>query len=323
VRLRWQGTSAELIAVVVLVHGCGAQVFACDDPSECPGGTCESSGFCSFPDDACPSGQRYGGHAPSSIANECVEPQGTSSGDDTTTTTSAGTTVTLTTIDASGDPSGTSDPSTTTTTTTSGSVDETTTSTSEGGLPPDVPPELPPCVVEQFDDDMIEGFDWWSAGPTESVVDGALTVALTTTPAAAGLDFAGPGFVERDAVVTVLDVPNQAEATQVALAVGTDGAEMLILHEDGMLVVRYDDGMTFENRAAVMPLVPSTWRIRSHDGSLSFERDDGNGGWEMLWSETPPFDLEQARAFVYFNTWQDTVMPGSVTIDDLSDCPYQ
>ncbi len=42
--------------------GCivSSDTFACDDDVNCSGGRCEANGYCSFPADDCPSGQRYG-----------------------------------------------------------------------------------------------------------------------------------------------------------------------------------------------------------------------------------------------------------------------
>ena len=47
---------------LVLLAGCvtPANTFVCDLAADCPGGTCEADGFCSFPDATCPSGSRYG-----------------------------------------------------------------------------------------------------------------------------------------------------------------------------------------------------------------------------------------------------------------------
>lgn len=314
---------AWAVAAASAWHGCGAPVFICEDPSECPGGTCEPSGFCSFPDDACASGQRYGSHAPASVANECVDPiAGTSGTSDGEATGSPSTTTAITSLDASSAEVGTAqDASTMPLGETGDDTSTSSTSTSEGGMPPDVPVELPPCSVETFDDDMFDEFAWWGR-LTHTVADGALSIALANVPTASGLDFPSGGFVEREAKVVVLAVPNQQEATQVALAVGTGDATMLMLHEQGNLVVRYDDGVTLDNRVTVMPVVPSTWRIRSHDDTLTFERDVGNGEWELLWSEAPAFDLAQAGAFFYVNTWLATVMPGTAQIDEISDCPY-
>ncbi|HET6583521.1 MAG TPA: hypothetical protein VFG69_08735, partial [Nannocystaceae bacterium] len=52
--------------------------FACEDDDECNGnagaGVCQASGYCSFPDDDCDSGQRYGEHVPGDLAGDCVPP---------------------------------------------------------------------------------------------------------------------------------------------------------------------------------------------------------------------------------------------------------
>jgi len=51
--------------------------FLCTDSAQCisdgEGGTCESTGFCSFEDAECESGRRYGKAAGDGLANECVE----------------------------------------------------------------------------------------------------------------------------------------------------------------------------------------------------------------------------------------------------------
>lgn len=71
---------AMLLGVLVAVAGCGQATFACMTDSECVSdgfeGMCQPSGYCSFGDPQCESGQRYGSHAPSSLASECVEPEG-------------------------------------------------------------------------------------------------------------------------------------------------------------------------------------------------------------------------------------------------------
>lgn len=97
---------------VTLVAGCRAGAFACDEPSDCEdasgAGICEAAGWCSFPADDCPSGQRYGEHAGDGLAGECVEVDdgGTTSTatiGESTQTTSVDTTITetsLTTTDA-------------------------------------------------------------------------------------------------------------------------------------------------------------------------------------------------------------------------------
>lgn len=69
-RRRW-------LAVVLALVGCQrAESFVCAADDECVdgsrAGTCEPSGFCSFPDAACASGQRYGEYASAELAGSCA-----------------------------------------------------------------------------------------------------------------------------------------------------------------------------------------------------------------------------------------------------------
>ena len=80
---RWGACVGVLVTAVVA--GCGTPSFHCLDASDCKDGgamgTCEPNGFCSFPDDYCPSGRRYGEHAGAGLANACVDPE--TAGNDT------------------------------------------------------------------------------------------------------------------------------------------------------------------------------------------------------------------------------------------------
>ncbi|MEM6991976.1 MAG: hypothetical protein AAF721_15815 [Myxococcota bacterium] len=59
--------------------GCPAAQETCTTQADCgEGGVCESSGYCSFADDGCASGRRYGDDGPR--ANTCVESTGTTTG---------------------------------------------------------------------------------------------------------------------------------------------------------------------------------------------------------------------------------------------------
>lgn len=56
---------------------CTASAFQCTEADDCagrPGGVCETTGYCSFPDDECPSGRRYGEFSQGSLAGACVLP---------------------------------------------------------------------------------------------------------------------------------------------------------------------------------------------------------------------------------------------------------
>lgn len=62
---------------------CRVSAFACIDDADCADGgavgVCEAAGACSFVDDACASGRRYGDRSPADLAGECVDVGATSS----------------------------------------------------------------------------------------------------------------------------------------------------------------------------------------------------------------------------------------------------
>jgi hypothetical protein len=73
---------AAVLIVVAAATGClRATTFQCQTDAQCTSGgvqgVCEANGFCSFPDPACMSGQRYGSLS-GSAAGECVTPGGQS-----------------------------------------------------------------------------------------------------------------------------------------------------------------------------------------------------------------------------------------------------
>ncbi len=69
------------------VGGCGGGAFECQHDEQCgiaEGGVCQPEGFCSFPDDSCASGQRFGGNS-GPFAGQCTAPRTGTSSDGTTT----------------------------------------------------------------------------------------------------------------------------------------------------------------------------------------------------------------------------------------------
>ena len=66
-----------LIALSLSLTACApSEVYTCGDDSQCftngTQGACESSGFCSFPDERCTSGRSYGDLAEESLAGQCT-----------------------------------------------------------------------------------------------------------------------------------------------------------------------------------------------------------------------------------------------------------
>jgi len=119
---RWCGHFA-IAATLGLAIGCvRSGTFVCEGSSDCNDGSftgmCQPSGYCSFGDASCESGQRYGDLAGDDLAGTCVPPiDGTTGGD--LSTTGVGTTVSS--LDGASLEGG----DTTTTTTESGMLDGT------------------------------------------------------------------------------------------------------------------------------------------------------------------------------------------------------
>lgn len=96
------------MAAALGLSECSAGTFTCSDESDCIGsgadGVCQPDGFCSFPDAACSSGQRYGSHS-GALSGECVPQIDDTTGDptlptDTSTSSSTSDPVTTLPLDA-------------------------------------------------------------------------------------------------------------------------------------------------------------------------------------------------------------------------------
>lgn len=86
-----------------LAPGCTSDRFECSEDASCVvegiDGFCESNGYCSFPDEECSSGRRYGQMAPAEFAGVCVGASGSTgpaSADSTSMSTSAPTSMSTT-----------------------------------------------------------------------------------------------------------------------------------------------------------------------------------------------------------------------------------
>ena len=138
-----------------VVGSCGFDPFGCADAEDCVAngadGVCEATGFCSFPDEDCDSGRRYGELAGDDLAGECVEDtaaSGTGSGTSGGISTEGETATTdpSLTMGASSTMSGTTMPGTSLT---ASAGDDSSTSAAEAdtGQPP-VYPEYGSCDSE-------------------------------------------------------------------------------------------------------------------------------------------------------------------------------
>ena len=88
------------LAVVAWLTACGAEdTFACSEDNQCENagnaGQCESNGYCSFEDEDCPGGRRYGDLAGGGLAGVCVADDagtGSTTGPSGSTSTTSGST---------------------------------------------------------------------------------------------------------------------------------------------------------------------------------------------------------------------------------------
>ncbi|HWB79934.1 MAG TPA: LamG domain-containing protein [Nannocystaceae bacterium] len=165
-------SSARELALLGAIASCRSGAFACEGDDQCDAGdaqgVCQPEGVCSFPDDACASGQRYGDHS-GALSGHCVPTGGTGS-----SSTSVAESSSMSTIDpsiaegtsSSGSPG-----------TSSGGGEATSSdggeSSSTGGGPD---PSL--LVWFQFEDELGDGFD------NSGALGGVATCADITCPAA-------------------------------------------------------------------------------------------------------------------------------------------
>ncbi|MBK8265740.1 MAG: hypothetical protein IPK80_30985 [Nannocystis sp.] len=98
-RITTARVTALVFALSPLLGACApTRAFPCSADEQCVDGAarglCEAEGYCSFPDDTCPSGRRFGAFANEGLASACVD------GDSITTTTTATSATTDATTDA-------------------------------------------------------------------------------------------------------------------------------------------------------------------------------------------------------------------------------
>lgn len=177
----------SLIAVVyAFAAGCQTSSFVCQTDVQCgAAGTCEPNGSCSFPDETCDSGRRYGAHAAEPDACVPVEESATGEPESATTMMMSSTTVSPSTTDDDSTTMAVSlsdATSTTSSDSTSSSTDKTTESSSSTGEP---------MVPYDFEDDFerrdssVVGNGWVEKTPDAfALVDGGLrhTAGMTSYP---------------------------------------------------------------------------------------------------------------------------------------------
>ncbi len=320
------GTAARMISMVAVtaILGCnGTNVFLCQDNSECadPGGagTCQPTGYCSFPDDQCPSGERYGDHAGGSLANTCVDPAdvvtssgtigGPSGGSDPTldggvTTTppptdSDGTTVSLDDgPQSSTNPDGAEDTGTTT--------GDPSTTTGAGLV----------CVLDEFDDDQLHE-RWCETNlPWVEISEQSGQLWFELNPPLWGGGFTSDvhncdPFPLQDASVTVEveQVPAVSPTTEAYLELGNDTERLGMGVINGQFQLFIFNGMDYAvvNSQAHAPKAQRFWRIRGTDEELIAEYSPDGRAWALGHSRTADTSLD---GLLRLGVWSDEVPLG-------------
>lgn len=321
---RRAGPIAALLVAIAL-PACTAGAFACVGDASCSGGVCEASGYCSFPDADCDSGQRYGEHAPAELAGACVVPgaasTGTSSGSSSTSfdppTTQDGTAPGE--VSAPGESS--SGDATTAPVGTMTSTGETSTTAADAGTSG---PDPAACVVEEFDDAELDGwFPWANPGATAVVEGGRLVLGFAVEPSNAGLAHGVVGLVGRVFDVEVVGGPVANSHAQLSITISRpdDVAHMLVL-EGGTLAMLRWDGQASDVQASIIvgDAPPRYWRVIASDAALT---------WQYAFEPDAFVDLavemvegvSEMSIDVVANTWQPEVAPGEAILERVSDCP--
>ncbi|HET6582037.1 MAG TPA: hypothetical protein VFG69_01295 [Nannocystaceae bacterium] len=332
--------AAQLVALFALAVAAGCirtGTFACASQDDCVdagvAGRCEPSGFCSFPDDGCPSHQRYGDHAGDGLGGSCVPEDGTTGGEDTSAASSgphdATTAASLDTTplsDGSSESGGASSisgvgTSTTSDDTTGGSTDPT-----SGSSSGDVVPECP-SFVDDFEDAVLDP-SWGvmdEAFITE--VDGELVLELTPE-----VDQIYPGVLRMDqdlasgyVRIQVGDAPAvDGERLYLAVAIDSSYADVVYIMIEGALVrmQREQKGALWTTYADIEfdPDVHAWLQIRGENGTVFFETSSDGVTFTPQASADDVFELVATTIVVASTNYLVLEQTGFVSVRELEIC---
>lgn len=306
------GVGAAAIAglFVGLLCACSTTEFICDQSQQCgDGGICQSNGRCSFPDDTCDSGQRFGDHA-GPASGECVVVEAATEAATetaTATTSPSGTTTSPTTSDG--------EDSTTTV------VDDTDTEESSTTGPP-----LPACsrtYVDHFDGEAIAD-DWFLTGdPTlVAVGGGAVTMTISATPgieyvqlvlqAPSGLDLRD-GWVRAEISAIPAELRKQG-----TLTLTTDEGSYLWLAESGIRPTAPEEMLP--GLGDWDPVAHRWLQIRGSAGELVFEFSEDAITWNEASRISAPAGLVDAGVRLTAGHYEDSMTTADFVVETLEVC---
>ncbi|MCA9710303.1 MAG: hypothetical protein KDK70_30975 [Myxococcales bacterium] len=296
----WRWEAALCGAALGLACG-GSSVFLCQSDGDCQTregpGQCQPTGYCSFPDDSCDSGQRYGDHAGGALATTCVDPAdatGTTDGPPPDDASSS----------APGSTGGNTSPLDT------GPLDT-------GPDGPDLGAEdtgPSPGVVCQHDDFDADRLDpGWCVETVPAIAFSSQLAQLRVdllpqlwngAEQYGDLHNCDPvPLLDAVATVEVVHAPQLYPFTEAFLELGNDEGRIGLGVYEGELEV-----FTFGSRGyvqvAAAPYDPNAqqyWRVRGSKAGLSAESSPDGVSWEPL--HTMPFPTEFAQGTVRLGVW--------------------
>lgn len=319
-----------LCAALSTLFGCDrADAFSCSDDASCgaagQAGQCEPSGFCSFEDQACPSGRRFGTLAGDGMADECVagnpvvgttgdpeSSESTGAGESGDDTTSGGTQL----EDASGssESTGEGESSSSSGTSSSGGSDESSTGAEGYG-----------CAVFEFEDGAIP-FVAQSVSTDVEVVGGQM---LASWPAgetgaslfevAHGVDMT-QGFLD----VTFVGFAELPAGTTASLRWTDPSGRIIAAVLDGAsYAVSYYDPMLPEGEQVSVTVYPVDGReavqLGAQEGSIVIKAGEADA-LEALTAITDSFDLTDVDVGLFFDRYAATGEAASVGLASLGLC---
>lgn len=334
-------TSAASLVGLVLGACSAAKEYPCDADVQCLDagimGVCQSPGWCSFPDPACPSGQRYGDLAGDGLARTCVPvDDGTTHGADDAATISMPTTgeptsegstsiVSATTpitsgVDVTGDATTLSED--TTSATTPGTTDDGTTGPSRDC----------PTYVDDFEDGVI-GAEW-GVDELDMVVDqGGARVFLVSTDARD--EYPTTTLVESqdltDGWVRVhVGVPPAHPQEQLFLTVSPVADDTDIVHwflEGDALIARRQTigaGQWIDIHEVAFDADLHRWlRIRGDDDTLHFEVAAEDEAFSTLASYELEYTLDDMFVSMSAGNWGTIEVVAELSFDHFELCTAQ
>jgi hypothetical protein len=337
------------LAAAPSFFACGESKFVCLSDAQCShdaqAGVCQPNGFCSFPDEACASGQRYGEHAGRGLAGSCVSQ--TDDGDDdaagSTTSATSGVSDTsatsgVTSAADTGETASTVTSSTLTSSTSTGDSDDghtsdTTTSVQTTGLEAtdedtNTTGSPLPCFFETDFEDGSTPEGWGVGGDLDVVVsDGMLGMQLVSSAEGVyGWAYSGNfDFTGRELVAEIGSPPPTSGNAQLILEVTTPTLGYMVLLEGPHLMARTSTGgSSFTTHATVAYDLDDARfvRLSDIDGEMRFSYSDGVT-WTKLVDVPIPDDSDLTVANVAFvgGTWQQEAEVGFIGIESLSICP--